>query len=324
MILNILYLFILLGVTSAVTYMILPVLIPKLIQRGISGQDIHKPDKPVRAEMGGVAILISSIVGFGLAYRLLDPISPTFFAAYSSIILVGVVGVIDDIFGLRQRYKPFLVALASLPLVFALWNRTTISFPIIGQVPFGLLYPLLIVPLAITTSANFSNMLAGFNGLEAGNASIAIASLSILAWLLGQYDALLIGIIFLGGYLSFLKFNWYPARAFPGDTGTLMSGAVIAAIGLVGKLEFAAIAVSIPAAFDFTLKMIHRRPFSQRATYGNTIVTSDGRLIPPSYPALVHAFMKVSSMSEKRLVKSLLLMEIAYSALAIIVTLLFM
>jgi UDP-N-acetylglucosamine--dolichyl-phosphate N-acetylglucosaminephosphotransferase len=317
---NILAIFILLGATSAMTFALLPFLIPRLIKYGITGLDIHKPDKPVRAEMGGASILLASLVGLILAYPLLDPLSLTFFAAFSTVVLVGIVGMIDDVVGLRQRYKPFLVAIASVPLIYVLWGRASINFPLIGSIPFGLLYPLLIVPLAVTTSANFSNILAGFNGLEAGTASIAIAALTFLSWIRGQYDASLIGIIFLGGYLAFLKYNWYPAKAFPGDTGTLMSGAVVAAIGLVGGLEFAAIVVTMPAAIDFTLKMLHRRPFAQREIFGNTTVGSDGRLIPPSYPALAHAFMNVSPMSERSLVKSILIMEMAYALLAILVT----
>ncbi|MEM3638067.1 MAG: hypothetical protein QXX17_00410 [Conexivisphaerales archaeon] len=317
---NILVAFLLLGVTSAVTFTLLPYLIPRLIKYGITGLDIHKIDKPVRAEMGGLSILIASLIGLALAYPLLDPISLTFFAAFATVILVGLIGVIDDLMGLRQRYKPFLVAVASIPLVYVLWGRNAINFPIIGSIPFGLLYPLLIVPLAVTTSANFSNMLAGFNGLEAGTASIAIAALTVLAWLRGQYDASLIGMIFLGGYLAFLRYNWYPAKAFPGDTGTLMSGAVIASIGLVGGLEFAAILVSMPAAFDFTLKMLHRRPFSQRSVFGNTTVDTNGKLIPPPYPALAHAFMNISPLSEKSLVSAILVMEAVYAVLAIITT----
>lgn len=315
-----LFLFLLLGVTSVVAYALVSYFIPRLIRLGITGCDIHKPDRPKRAEMGGISILIASIVGLLIAFPLLDPLSPTFYAGFLTVVLAGVVGMIDDLFEIRQRYKPFLIALTSSPLVLVLWGRSSVSFPIVGSIPFGLLYPLLVVPLAVTTSANFTNMLAGFNGLEAGNASLGIATLTILSWLKGNSDGMLIGILFLGGYLAFLRYNWYPAKIFPGDTGTLMAGAAIAAIGLASGLEFVAIVVSMPAAFDFTLKMLSRRPFAQRTIMGDTTVTYSGRLIPPPYPALAHAFMKVAEMTEKSLVKSILLMEFTYCTIAILVT----
>ena len=125
-------------------------------------------------------------------------------------------------------------------------------------------------------------------------------------------------------YLGFLKLNWYPARIFPGDSGTLMGGAAIAALGLAGRLEFAAIVVSIPAAFDFALKMLSRRPFAQRHDFSDSTINSDGILEPAGYPALVHAFMRVSPLGEEELVRSVLLMELCYAALAVAATLLLM
>ena len=66
--------------------------------------------------------------------------------------------------------------------------------------------------------------------------------------------------------------------------------------------------------------MLTRNPFSARTEYGNTIVESDGYLRAPGYPALAHVFMRMTSMSERSLVESLLLMEAAYAALAILIT----
>ena len=132
---------------------------------------------------------------------------------------------VDDLVSIRQRYKPLLVAAMSIPLVLALFGRTSIYFPLVGSIPFGILFPLVVVPLGVTTSANVSNMLAGFNGLEAGCATIGIGALTFLSALEGQYVGLAIGSLFLAGYLGFLTLNWYPAKIFPGDTGTLMAGA---------------------------------------------------------------------------------------------------
>lgn len=309
-------------ITGVITFVVAKFLSVKFKEMGITGVDVHKPDKPVTAEMGGLAVLVGVAVGASSFY-LLDPGLPSLFlASLLTVLLIGIVGVVDDLISIRQRYKPFIVATMTIPLVLALFGSTDIDFPLIGSIPFGALYPLIIVPLGVTTSANLSNMLAGFNGLEAGCAAIGIGTLTLLSWIKGETAGFAIGILFLSAYIGFLFLNWYPAKIFPGDTGTLMAGAAIATIGLSSGLIFASVVVSIPAALDFTLKMLSRNPFSARSIYGNTIVAPNGILRPPSYAALSHSFMRSTRMTEPGLVKTLLLMEGVYAAIAVMITLL--
>ena len=290
--------------------------------RGISGIDIHKADRPVRAEMGGLAVLVAmavaSTVFLGLDYGADG--SPVLFAAVAStVVLTGLVGVADDVLEISQKVKPFLIVVAAVPLMLYLSQRAFIFIPLLGSIHLGLLYPLVAVPLAITTSANFSNLLAGFNGLEAGCAAISLGTMSLLSDLYGHPTVAVLGAILTFAYVGFLALNWYPAKIFPGDSGTLMSGAALAAMGLASGLEFEAIVLSVPAAMDFALKMMHRRPFKQRHVLGNTSVRPDGTLDPAPYPALVHAFMKVSPIRERELVVSVLATEALFAVVAIVI-----
>lgn len=309
-----------LALTCLLSFIFTDYLSQKFKKIGITGIDIHKPSKPVTAEMGGLAVLIGVAAGASVYYVIARNLPFVFLACLLTILLVGIVGVADDLFALKQRYKPFIVAAASAPLSLALLGHSVVKFPLIGSVPFGILFPLIVVPLGITISANLTNMLAGFNGLETGCGLLGIGALTLLCYLTGQQEAAILGSLFVAGYLGFFVLNWYPAKIFPGDTGTLMAGAAIAAIGLISGFEFAAIVVSIPAAFDFTLKFLTKNPFSARAVHGNTIVTSDGVLKPPKYPALSHAFMRAGAISERSLVISMLGMEAVYAALAVIIT----
>lgn len=293
---------------------------------GISGVDIHKADRPTRAEMGGLAVLVAMAVGSGLYMAVnfsTDGSTVLFAGVASAVALTGVVGVADDVVELSQKYKPFLIVAASVPLMAALWGRGGIFVPTIGYVDFGILYPLVAVPLAVTTSANFSNLLAGFNGLESGCATISIGTMSYLSSVTGHPTVAAFGLILTFAYLGFLVLNWYPAKIFPGDSGTLIAGAALAAIGLASGLEFEAIVLSIPAAMDFALKMINRRPFKQRHLLGNTKVRPDGTLDPAPYPAVVHAFMRVSPLKERDLVLSVLAMQALFALAAILITLRF-
>lgn len=294
---------------------------------GLTGVDIHKPDRPVRAEMGGLSVLLGLVVGSAV-FLLADPVTDgtviAFAAVFPTIAFTGLVGAADDFFGLSQRFKPLLIVAASIPLMYYLIGRGSLFLPAIGTVQIGLLYPLVAVPLAVTTSANFTNMLAGFNGLEGGCAAISIGAMSFLSQITGHLQIAMLGYMLTFAYVGFLVMNWYPAKIFPGDAGTLMAGAAVAAIGLAARLEFAAIIVSIPAAIDFALKAMARNPFSQRHLFGNTTVETNGTLKPPGYPALVHAFMTVSPTKEKGLVLSVLAMQALYALVALVVTLRFM
>jgi len=289
---------------------------------GISGIDIHKADRPMRAEMGGLAVLVALAVGstvyVGLDFAM-DGQTVLFAAIASTVALTGLVGVADDVVELSQKYKPFLIVAASVPLMAILWGRGSIFVPIIGYVNLDLLYPLVAVPLAITTSANFSNLLAGFNGLESGCAAISIGTMSLLSSVTGHPTIAAFGLILTFAYIGFLLLNWYPARIFPGDSGTLVAGAALAAIGLASGLEFEAVILSIPAAMDFALKMTHRHPFKQRHLLGNTKIRPDGTLEPAPYPALVHSFMKVSRLRERDLVLTVLAMQALFAVAAIVI-----
>jgi UDP-N-acetylglucosamine--dolichyl-phosphate N-acetylglucosaminephosphotransferase len=309
------------GATGVASYDLASFFSRKFVSLGITGVDIHKLDRPIRAEMGGLSVLLAVSFGSAIVMGFDGERSLLFLTGVSTVSLTGLVGVADDRLELRQRDKTILIAAASVLLSFSLASRDSVYFPVIGAVPFGILYPILVVPVAVTTSANFSNMLAGFNGLETGIAAISIGVMTLLSAVTGMLDGTVLGLLLLFACMGFLALNWYPAKIFPGDTGTLMFGAGVAAIGLMSHLEMAAIILCMPAALDFALKLMSKKPFGQRRVFGNTQVGPDGTLSPAGYPALVHAFMRVAPTNERTLVVWTLAMEGLYAVLALVVTL---
>jgi len=314
---------VLLGVLTAflTTIFATPILIKNLKARGVVGIDMHKPTKSVCAEMGGLAVLLGFVVAFGFTALLSPDLDFRVTSAFLTVFLVGLVGILDDLFTLRQRYKPFLVAFATTPLILANISRAEMWLPPFGLINFGSLY-LILIPLAVATASNLTNMLAGFNGLEAGMGIMTCFSLGLLLAIMGRWNCASLAFSLSAAFFAFLFYNWYPARIFPGDTGTLLSGAAIAAISISGGVEVAGIVMMVPSAVDFTLKMLARSPFSGRKKFGDTVVAEDGTLISPGYAALAHAFMNVARLKERDLVLSLLLMQALYSSLGVFLTLL--
>ncbi|AFL95540.1 glycosyl transferase family 4 protein [Thermococcus cleftensis] len=275
----------LIGLT--LTLILTPYLAKTLKNAGVVGRDIHKPNRPEVAEMGGLALLIT--IPFALA-PFLDAETAR---ALITFLLFGVVGVIDDLTALKQSHKVALSLLAAVPAAF-LGASSEVS--VFGYtINLGILYPVFAV-LFVTGSANLVNILAGFNGLEVGTSAIALAFLAAIT----DGPARWLALTGTGAALGFLWWNRYPARVFPGDTGTLSLGALIGLVGITGKVEVCAAVLLVPHFLDFTIKALGVR-FGVRK-HGRTEVMPDGTLKAPPYPSFLGLIMRRVRVTEPRLV----------------------
>ncbi len=234
-------------------------------------------------------------------------------AVLSVVLIVAIVGIIDDLIGMRQRVKVFTTLIASLPLVAIRASDTTMSVPFAGHVDFGIFYSIVLIPLGVAGAANAVNMLAGFNGVEAGMGIVAMASLAAVAYLIGETAAFLILITTIGVLLATLYFNWYPARVFIGDVGTLSIGAIIASAVIIGNFEVAGVIIIIPYFLDFLIKATNRYPKS----FG---VYRNGKLYCPESGAmgLGQWLMKLTGgISERNITLTLMGIEVVFGAVAI-------
>ncbi len=159
------------------------------------------------------------------------------FAVLSTVLAIALIGLLDDLIGVHQGWKAVIPALAAIPLVVIEVGQKTMTLPFIGPINLGAFYSVVLVPVGVTGAANAFNMLAGFNGLEAGMGAVAIGALAVIAASLGEVTSLTLLLAALGALLTTLYFNWYPAKVFIGDVGTLTIGTVIAAAVILGKLR---------------------------------------------------------------------------------------
>ncbi|MFH0797816.1 MAG: glycosyltransferase 4 family protein [Candidatus Woesearchaeota archaeon] len=252
-------------------WLILPKWIKRAHSAGLEGADLHKVHKPKIAEMGGLIVVFGLIFSV-LLYIALDTfylkhtVIETFLnrdlqlmAALLTIVIITIIGMVDDILGwkigLRQWQKPLLVALASVPMMVINAGHSTMALPIIGKVNIGIVYPLLIIPIAISGAANGFNMLAGYNGLEAGMGIIILSALGYMAWATNFGWVAVLAFCMVMALLAFYIYNRYPAKVFPGDTLTYTVGGLIAIIAILGNLEKLALILFIPYFLEFLLKL---------------------------------------------------------------------
>ena len=96
-------------------------------------------------------------------------------------------------------------------------------------------YGLLVVFMLVATS-NAVNLTDGLDGLVSGNLIIILIALGLLSYK-KNIEITYFTVILIGCILGFLCYNFYPAKLFMGDIGSLSLGASIASIFIVMKME---------------------------------------------------------------------------------------
>lgn len=293
-------------ISFLVTRLAMPKIIRMLEQAEIVGKDIHKSWKPIVAEMGGFGILFGFIIGVFAGVTMHDIIILKLCIILIVILLVGIIGIVDDLLALSSKMKFFLLFLAGIPLIWAAPDNV------------GLLY-LICIPIALSIGANLTNMLAGLNGIEAGLGVIALTSLTISCIILGKYDVTIISMSMLGALIAFLYFNKHPAKVFPGDTGTLIIGACIVSIAFIGRVKLIAFIVLLPNIIDAILKF-YSAGVMNRADQKPTQVNEDGKLVSPQggFKSLIRFTLK-KPIEEKKAVKVIWMIGIICGILGIAV-----
>ncbi|MDL2270514.1 multidrug transporter [Methanobrevibacter sp. OttesenSCG-928-I08] len=289
-----------------VTWFSMPRIIKKLENADIVGKDIHKSLKPIVAEMGGFGILFGFIIGIFAGIYMHPILTFPLCIVLIVILLVGIIGISDDLLVLSSKEKFFLLFLAGIPLIWA-------APPNVGWVY------LLTIPIAISIGSNLTNMLAGLNGIESGLGIIALTSLTISCIILGKYDVTIISMSMLGSLIAFLYFNKYPAQIFPGDTGTLIIGAAIVSVAFIGRVKLIALIVLLPNIIDAALKF-YSAGVMERQQHTPTQVNEEGKLIRPEqgFKSLIR-FVLRRPVDEKTAVKMIWGIGIFFGLLGIIV-----
>jgi len=320
-------------VALAVTYFVMPFIIGRMSFRRIYGIDMNKAHKPKVAEMGGIGVwlgLTSGILAAIFFFSYLNDFAinlTVLLAGLCTIMIIAFLGVIDDLVGWRQGIKQWQHALvpvfAALPLMAVKVSNPPITLPFIGILPgeflipffgivsFGAIYSLLLVPAGVTGASNATNMLAGLNGLEAGLGVLIATVLLAVSAMEGKVEAALIAASMLGALLAFLRFNWFPAKIFGGDSLTLLIGAGIATIVIIGNFEMIGVMLMPLYFVELVLKGKHKMQLD-----GFGIPTKEGILMAPKKAAsLTHLVMRMGRFNEKQVVLVIIGMQAVISVI---------
>lgn len=268
----------LLGFVATVT--LIPAFRSHFIAARLCGQDLNKLSQQQIPESQGVIsgavflIILFCFIPFPFLNCFVEEQCKAF-PHHEFVALIGALlaiccmiflGFADDVLNLRWRHKLLLPTAASLPLLmvyFTNFGNTTIVVPkpfrwILGlHLDLGILYYVYMGLLAVFCT-NAINILAGINGLEAGQSLVISASIIVfnLVELEGDYRddhifSLYFMIPFFFTTLGLLYHNWYPSRVFVGDTFCYFAGMTFAVVGILGHFSKTMLLFFMPQVFNF-------------------------------------------------------------------------
>lgn len=245
----------------------------------IGAMDVPKDKRRVHAKpiprLGGVAIYLGIIAAFS---RLL-PWNEQLLGIVMGATLILAIGIYDDIKGLKPKAKLAGQILCALILFF-------FSVQIRGMtnlLPFGpkyLIFPLglslVVTVFWVVAITNTVNLIDGLDGLAAGIVCIACLSVAYTSAMSGRLGTAQIILAVGGATLGFLLFNFYPAKIFMGDGGSMLLGFLLSGISLVGDTPtkgttlFATVVpvmiLALPifdTLFAIVRRMVNKKPIMQ-------------------------------------------------------------
>jgi phospho-N-acetylmuramoyl-pentapeptide-transferase len=241
--------------TFVITAVSLRFLIPYLKSKKM-GQKIldigprwHK-SKEGTPTMGGLSFLVAVVIVLGIIFGVLyyksgskEVIFALISLAFAS--LNALIGIIDDRTkfsknkneGLLSWQKYLLQLAVTVGFIIACsalgFITTELYIPFIGKtIELGFLYYIFAAVL-ITGMINSVNLADGIDGLAASETVIVSAFFSAYAFVIPCVTLGAMAGATLGACLGFLVYNFYPARVFMGDTGSLFLGALVSAMAFM-------------------------------------------------------------------------------------------
>ena len=206
---------------------------------------VDRPDKRKMHQipiplMGGLAIFISfAIVSAVLVtsgtFNFGDAQVRAYLGLMAGSVLILLLGIYDDMKGAKAPLKFAGQTVAALVVVFTGGRVAEFTNPLGASFEIGWLG----IPIAIfwiVGVTNAVNLLDGLDGLAAGVCGIAALGLFAVASREDTFVAALT-VILAGGAIGFLRHNFYPARIFLGDTGSMFIGFSLAVVGLQGSFK---------------------------------------------------------------------------------------
>lgn len=162
------------------------------------------------------------------------------------ILMMLCLGIYDDLRGAGHRLKFTVQILAAVVLYYFDFKIQILSLPFGGHLDLGY-FALPFTILWVVGITNALNLIDGIDGLAAGVSLFATIAIFVVSVIFDRSFTSAVALAMAGALLGFLRYNFYPAKIFMGDSGSLVIGFMISAIGIRGSYKGATmVALLIP------------------------------------------------------------------------------
>jgi len=185
--------------------------------------------------LGGISLWLGFNVGMIFAFLKMSKLYADFFTQFFGLsiafLLVLITGVCDDLYNLSSKLKLIIQVAIALILLYYGFEINVISTPVGGSLPLGIL-SIFISVFWIVGLINAINLLDGLDGLAAGVSGIALFFMFIAGLQMQIIPVVVLSLSVMGAVAGFLPHNFYPAKIFMGNTGSMFLGAALAVISI--------------------------------------------------------------------------------------------
>jgi len=227
--------------------------------------------------LGGTLFCLVAVV----AWLAVDRSRPGFLIVFA-LLAGAIAGGLDDVVNIRDVSRMGLSVWQKLGLQGLIGVLVGVGLTIAGfthQFFPGLGAPNLgwglavVAAIAVVASSNAVNLTDGVDGLAASCMAFVLVGIAIIAVTRSDLPVAIIAAALAGAVVAFLVFNWFPARVFMGDAGSLALGCALVAltaelhliwllpvIGIVFVVEAASVVVNVTAIRRFGRRILRASP----------------------------------------------------------------
>ncbi len=272
------------------------------------GPSSHITKKSQIPTIGGLLFLIPLFLITLTLYLLKkDFLTLDLIVVLCTTFVMALLGFIDDYLKVRKKHNKgisgwikLLIQLLVSYLIFHIYKE--------GESFFYLLWFFFV----IAGASNSYNLTDGLDGLLGSITLVGLLGFFVLFYHLGKFELLTFSVIFFGALVSFLYFNWHPAKIFMGDTGSLAIGGAIGSLAIVSRAELFLIffsTIPILEALSVILQVISYK-------YSKKFLRVDKRLLKM---APIHHHFELIGWKEIDIVKRFVALQVVCTLIGILI-----
>lgn len=228
--------------SGGIGYLLLPVL--RAMKAGQPIREIgptwhnYKGGTPM---MGGLMFISAALICLLCNIPFMSDYSV--FYVYAISLCFGAIGFVDDFYkmkkkkneGLTSKQKLMLQLAVSALFLYTMYKTGAMNCHL--YIPFVNvtydIHPIVYIFFSMFIMVGCDNAVNLTDGVDGLSSSVTLPVLIFFVAAsvsTGRFDLALLPAVLIGGLIAYLYYNWYPAKLFMGDTGSLFLGGVVCAL----------------------------------------------------------------------------------------------